>query len=75
MARRITKLENLEKALFDTHGGDSELNIRSGEKVFVIRELTPAECDVEDVGKMYKIRFADGFETDAFEDELTPIEK
>lgn len=64
----------VETAIFDTHGADSKLNSRSGSEVVVIRELTEDECDIEDVGKMYHIRFADGFETDAFEDELTFIE-
>ncbi len=64
----------VETAIFDTHGTDSTLNCRSKSEVKVLRELTEDECDIEDVGKMYHIRFADGFETDAFEDELTFIE-
>ena len=60
----------IKKAIFDTHGGDSKLNNRSGEVVEVLRALTSDEADLNDVGPMYKIRFADGFETDAFEDEL-----
>lgn len=62
------------KAIFDTHGADSQLNCRSESEVEVIRELTKDECDIDEVGKMYHIKFADGFETDAFEDELTFIE-
>lgn len=58
------------KFIFDTHGGDSKLNDRSGQQVEVIRELTEEEADIFDVGKMFKIRFEDGFETDAFADEL-----
>lgn len=61
------------KAVFDTHGNDSELNIRSGEVVQVIRPLTEHEADIDDVGPMFKIRFSDGKETDAFGDELYPI--
>lgn len=61
-------------AIFDTHGGDSQLNERTGSKVLVIRPLTEAEADIADVGNMYRIRFDDGFETDAFEDELTIYE-
>ena len=41
-----------------------------GQEVEVLRELTDMECDKEEVGNMYRIRFADGFITDAFEDEL-----
>lgn len=56
--------------IFDTHGADSQLNERSGQKVLILRELTPNECDIEEVGKMYHVRFPDGFECDAFEEEL-----
>ena len=56
--------------IFDTHGADSELNCRSGQTCEVLRALTEQEADIFDVGNMYRIRFADGTETDAFEDEL-----
>lgn len=55
---------------FDTHNGDSQWNERTGRRVEVLRELTEAEADIADVGKMFCIRFEDGVETDAFEDEL-----
>ena len=58
------------RAIFNTHGADSELNCKSGQEVEVIRPLTVAECDVDDVGMMYKVRFDDGTEIDAFADEL-----
>lgn len=58
------------KKIFDTHGGDSKLNGRSGQEVEIIRELTADECDKAEVGNMFRIRFDDGYETDAFEDEL-----
>ena len=58
------------RKIFDTHGNDSEFNNRSGQEVEVIRPLTSNECDIEEVGNMYHIRFDDGYETDAFEDEL-----
>lgn len=61
------------KIIFDTHGSDSELNQRSGQEVKVIRELTDDECDKAEVGNMFRIRFNDGYETDAFEDELEHI--
>ena len=57
-------------ATFDTHGQDTELNHRSGERVEIIRPLTEDEADIFDVGPMFRIRFADGTEVDAFEDEL-----
>lgn len=59
-------------SIYDSHGGDSELNCRSGEKCWVLYPLFPKNYDRFDVGMMYRIRFGDGFETDAFEDELLP---
>ena len=56
--------------IFDTHGNDSALNNRSGQEVEVVRPLSATECDIDEVGNMFRIRFKDGFETDAFEDEL-----
>lgn len=61
------------KKLFNTHGNDSTLNDRSGMTVEVIRPLTEQEADLFETGQMYHIRFADGFETDAFEDELEEV--
>lgn len=58
------------KTIFDTHGNDSELNSRSGQAVTILRKLTEDECDINEVGNMFRIRFDDGYETDAFEDEL-----
>lgn len=57
--------------MFDTRGGDSRLNFRSGQVVEVVRELGPDDVDTADVGRMFRIRFEDGHEDDAFEDELT----
>ena len=59
---------------FDTHGCDSELNSRSGAVVEVLRPLTEDEADLHETGPMFRIRFRDGFETDAFEDELDDVE-
>lgn len=61
------------KKIFDTHGGDSKLNNRTGQTVEVIRPLTEQEADLAETGPMYHIRFPDGFETDAFADELSDI--
>lgn len=58
-------------AWFNTHNGDSQWNERTGQRVEVLRELTEAEADIFDVGRMFHIRFEDGVETDAFIDELT----
>lgn len=64
-------LENGKKYTFNTT--DTELLKYNGTDVEVIRPLTETECDIEDVGNMYKVRFADGYERDAFEDELEEI--
>lgn len=57
------------KKIFNT--SDSELKKYNGTKVEVIRSLTEKECDITDVGNMYKVRFWDGYEYDVFEDELS----
>lgn len=62
-----------ESYIFDTHGGDSTWNNRSGQKCVAVRPLTPQECDIDDVGPMWRIRFEDGIETDAFQDELKEV--
>lgn len=62
------------KMIYDSHGGDSKLNDRSGQVVEVIRPLTADEADLVETGPMYHIRFSDGFETDAFLDELSHAE-
>lgn len=66
----MERFENGAICVFDTHGGDSGLNDRTGEKCTVIRSLTEKEADLFETGPMYHVRFEDGYETDAFEDEL-----
>lgn len=61
--------ERRETRIYDSHGADSELNERTGSNCEIIRKLTEEEADPE-VGPMFHIKFEDGFETDAFEDEL-----
>lgn len=61
------------KKVFNTHGGDTSWNDRSGQVVEVLRPLTEDEADLFDVGPMFRIRFQDGTETDAFEDELMDL--
>lgn len=63
------KIENGKKYVFNTT--DTELTKYNGTEVEVIRSLTDKECDIADVGNMYKIKFGDGYVKDAFEDELT----
>ena len=63
------KIENGNKYKFNTT--DSELKKYDGTEVEVIRPLSEDEADILDVGNMYKVRFIDGYERDAFEDELS----
>lgn len=57
------------KCIFNTT--DTELKKYNGTEVEIIRPLLQGECDIEDVGRMYKARFYDGYENDVFEDELS----
>lgn len=59
------------KKIFNSHGADSSLQQYDGCICVVLKKLTPEKVDTEDVGEMYRIRFLDGYETDAFADELT----
>lgn len=61
------------KKVFNAHGGDTQLNDRTGQTVTVIRSLAEEEADIADVGRMFKVRFEDGYVTDVFEDELSDI--
>ncbi len=58
-------------ATFRYYGGGTEpLKERTGQQVSVIRPLTLDEADAE-AGRMFRVRFPDGHEADAFEEELT----
>lgn len=63
------QIKNGSKYVFNT--ADTELMKYNGEKVEIIRPLTNKECDIEDVGNMYKAKFINGYERDVFEDELS----
>lgn len=69
MEKNIMRIENGYKYKFNTT--DTELSKYNGTKVSAIRVLTCDECDIEDVGNMYKVKFEDGYERDVFEDELS----
>lgn len=49
---------------------DRLLERYNGTEVEVIRSLTLEECDIEDVGNIFVVRFYDGYESDVFADEL-----
>jgi hypothetical protein len=50
----------------------SEYGDRIGKTAVIERELGDDERDLEEVGRMFTVRFDDGFSMDTFEDELTP---
>lgn len=56
---------------------DSELKKYNGTDVEILRELTNEECDIAEVGVMYKVKFYDGYVRDVFADEILahPTEK
>ena len=62
--------DEIQGMRFNTHGGDSELNHRSGERIFVIEQIDPSTYDFEDIGPMYRVEFEDGTVISAFEDEI-----
>jgi hypothetical protein len=76
MSKKITNDPNFKetKAVFvstQSSPGPHGHPDKSGQVVAVLRECTPQEADLDETGMMYKIKFADGTETDAFADELT----
>lgn len=50
--------------MFNSHSADSELTKYDNCPCEIQRELTKEEADIDDVGKMYHVRFMDGYETD-----------
>lgn len=60
--------ENGDRCLFTTR--DSALVKYNKTTVIIIRPLDENECDIEDVGYMYLVKFFDGTEDAVFEDEL-----
>lgn len=56
--------------MFNSHGTDRELKKYDACLCEIQGELSEDAVDIDDVGKMYHVKFADGYETDAFEDEL-----
>lgn len=58
-----------EKVFLYYGGGTEDLRERTGQMIEVIRELDDSERDPE-AGRMFRVRFPDGHEADAFEDEV-----
>ncbi len=54
-------------------GGTEDLRSRTGQEIQVLRELRDGdESDHSEVGQMFRVRFNDGFEADAFAEEIIP---
>ncbi|MGW8431127.1 hypothetical protein ACWGJ9_08385 [Curtobacterium citreum] len=51
--------------------GEQDLAIRSGQRVTIVRPLGEDDGVDAEVGPMLRVRFADGHETDVFDDELS----
>ena len=60
----------METRIFKTIGSDEILKAHDMQPCVIVRPLTSREADLFETGPMYRIRFSDGFETDAFSDEL-----
>lgn len=60
-----------DRVIFNTHEANSTLNKYSGIKGTIIRPLKDREeCDISEVGYMYKVLLDNGIEVEAFEDEI-----
>lgn len=55
--------------VFGTDQQGGQMISHSGQQCEIVRQLSDAECDPE-CQPMYRIRFSDGFETDAFAEEI-----
>jgi len=60
-----------QQVMFTSTDSDAKRNGKVNVEVEIVRPLTDQEADLDEVGKMYKIRFADGHIEDAFVDELS----
>lgn len=57
----------------DPTTSEQDLHARSGQVVSVASEVDHGTYDFEDVGPIFNIVFDDGFEAQAFSDELTEV--
>ena len=63
-------MESGARVVFDSHGGDTTLNWRTGQHATVVRRLTQDEADLDEVGPMWEVKFEDGSLVHVFEDEI-----
>ena len=67
----MVKIEIGKTYKFNTHNADSELNYLSGSNITIIRPLKDIEeCNIAEVGDMYKVKLDNGKELDVFKDEI-----
>jgi hypothetical protein len=45
----------------------------NGQQCAIVRDLTPDEADIHEVGPMHEVRFDDGCSVHVFADELTEV--
>lgn len=70
MALHTPTLATFNRYVNDPETSEKELVKREGQTVTVFAPLNPETYDIEETGTMYRIKFEDGYETDAFEEEL-----
>lgn len=58
---------------YGTPEGYPDYREHSGQEVEVLTSLHPSECDYDEVGMMYRIRAADGWQGDVFMEELLHV--
>lgn len=59
-----------QNVFFKTYDSDINLQKHSGKMAVIIRPLRENEVDIFEIENMYVIKFSDGFDCHAFEDEL-----
>lgn len=65
-----------QRAFFEYHcwespeSADAVLWLHTRQIVEIIRPLSSDECDIDEIGQMYLVRFSDGLEYSVFQDEL-----
>jgi hypothetical protein len=71
--KRGQKARFMYKCFESPESCDAELWCHTNQLVIIIRELSNKEIDRRDIGRMYRVKFSDGFEYDVFEEELSNV--
>lgn len=72
--QKMQKIQIVPGRTYEFYTTDSELRRFNGTRVKVLRELTEEECDISEVGRMYKAEFVVDGDFDVFEDELKEVD-